>query len=79
MSGIVGETVSVAKLSFAQAPIQHVASAAAITTGATVETVSPLAPYIAWMADGAIIMGFLLPLSLFALTLLKIRSQIRGE
>lgn len=73
------EIASAAIQSVVQAPIKHVASAGAISVGATVETVSPLAPYIAWMADGAIIMGFLLPLALFVHTLLKIKSQIRGR
>ena len=72
---LISAAVSVAKQSIVEAPVKHVASAGAITTSAMVETVSP---FYALLADGTIVMGFLLTLSLFVHTLLKIRKQIRG-
>lgn len=72
MSGI----GSVAMQSIAETPIKHAASVTAISGSALVETTSP---YWGWLANGTVVMGFLLTASLFVHTLLKIRKQIRGE
>jgi hypothetical protein len=72
----VNEILSVVSQSVVEAPIKHATSAAAISTGAMVETTSSL---MSWVGNGAIIMGLLLTTALFVHTLLKIQSQIRGE
>lgn len=76
MNEIASEAWAVVKISVAEAPASHAASALTISTGAMVETTSSI---MAWVGNGAIIMGLLLTTALFVHTLLKIRSQIRGE
>jgi hypothetical protein len=70
------EIASAAIQSVAEAPIKHATSALAFTTGATVETASSI---MAWVANGTIVMSFFATTLLVMHTLLKIRSQIRGE
>lgn len=76
MSEIVSGAWAVVKMSFVEAPASHATSALAIGTGALVETTSSV---MALVGNGAIVMGLLLTTALFVHTLLKIRSQIRGE
>jgi hypothetical protein len=59
------EIASAAVQSIVNYPVKNAASAAGMITGATVEaSTSPFAPYIGWVGDAAIIVGFLVPCAL---------------
>jgi hypothetical protein len=73
---LISAAMSVAKQSIVEAPIKHATSAGAFGTSALVETTDQ---YMIWVAHGTIILSFIATSLLIVHTLLKIRSQIRGD